>query len=374
MLTAGHKLDIGGESMIGQCVRHAHLGSPSKRGRSDPLRQPAAARHALRDGPAPQHAHRVHRRADGPQRPGSRVHRGGRHDSAIDGRSGGDRHRERPALPRAQDEIVRRQAIEAEIIQFNESLERRVRERTAELEAANRELETFSYSVSHDLRAPLRSINGFSQALLEDYGDQLPLDGQDYLKRVRAASQRMSQLIDDILDLSRVTRAEMQRETVSLSTLAQAIAAELHANQPERQVEFAIQPGLKAYADPQLLHIVLENLLGNAWKFTSKHAQARIEFGQTRVDGVPAYFVRDDGAGFDKTYASKMFMPFQRLHAVTEFEGNGIGWRPSSASSIATVGGCGPRAPSSAARRFTLHLSEDSPCHSTSHHWFSRAR
>jgi PAS domain S-box-containing protein len=326
MLTAGHKLDIGGESMIGQCVRHAHPRIALK-AREEPIRfdnpllpgtrsEMALPLNTLTGGIGARTVHSAQEAAFTEEDVTILQSMVDQVAIAI----------ENARLYRAaQDEIVRRQAIEAEIIQLNESLERRVRERTAELEAANRELETFSYSVSHDLRAPLRSINGFSQALLEDYGDQLPLDGQDYLKRVRAASQRMSQLIDDILDLSRVTRAEMQRETVSLSTLAQAIAAELHANQPERQAEFAIQPGLEAYADPQLLQIVLENLLGNAWKFTSKHAQARIEFGQTRVDGVPAYFVRDDGAGFDKTYASKMFMPFQRLHAVTEFEGNGIG-------------------------------------------------
>jgi light-regulated signal transduction histidine kinase (bacteriophytochrome) len=194
-----------------------------------------------------------------------------------------------------------------------------------ELEQANKELEAFSYSVSHDLRAPLRSIDGFSQALLEDYEDKLEAEGKDYLRRVRAASQRMSQLIDDMLNLSRITRAEMRSENVNLSALAEAIAAEIQEAQPERQVEFVIGKDISAQGDPHLLRVVLENLLSNAWRFTSKHPRARIEFGATQQEGKPVYFMRDDGAGFDMAYVDKLFVPFQRLHTETEFPGTGIG-------------------------------------------------
>jgi PAS domain S-box-containing protein len=194
-----------------------------------------------------------------------------------------------------------------------------------ELEQANKELEAFSYSVSHDLRAPLRSIDGFSQALLEDYEDKLEAEGKDYLRRVRSGSQRMSQLIDDLLNLSRITRAEMRYEKVNLSTLAEAIAAELQETQPDRQVEFIIGKDITAHGDSHLLRVVLENLLSNAWKFTSKHPRARIEFGATQNEGKQIYFVRDNGAGFDMAYVDKLFVPFQRLHTETEFPGIGIG-------------------------------------------------
>jgi len=194
-----------------------------------------------------------------------------------------------------------------------------------ELAAVNKELESFSYSVSHDLRAPLRSIDGFSQALLEDYPDKLDEQGKNYLKRVRSNTQRMGELIDDLLKLSRLIRSEMKPEMVNLSTLAQSIATELQKTQPERQVEFVITPGLSAKGDEHLLRLLLENLLGNAWKFTEKHSQARIEFGSTRADGKQVFLVRDDGAGFDMTYADKLFAPFQRLHSVSEFPGVGIG-------------------------------------------------
>jgi len=193
------------------------------------------------------------------------------------------------------------------------------------LAAVNKELESFSYSVSHDLRAPLRSIDGFSQALVEDYPDKLDEQGKDYLQRVRSSTQRMGELIDDLLKLSRVTRSEIKLEMVNLSTLAQSIATEVQKTQPERQVEFVITPGLSAKGDEHLLRLLLENLLGNAWKFTAKHPQARIAFGSTRVDGKQVFFVRDDGAGFDMTYADKLFAPFQRLHSASEFPGIGIG-------------------------------------------------
>jgi light-regulated signal transduction histidine kinase (bacteriophytochrome) len=205
------------------------------------------------------------------------------------------------------------------------ALEKRVAERTAELAALNAELEAFAYSVSHDLRAPLRGINGFSQALLEDYADKLDADGQDYLQRVQAASQHMGQLIDDLLKLSRVTRAEAFHETVQLSDLAQTIATDLHQQEPERQVEFVIAEGLAAKGDARLLRVALENLLGNAWKFTAKNPCARIEFGDIRQNGNRAYFVRDDGVGFNMAYADKLFGAFQRLHSAAEFDGTGIG-------------------------------------------------
>ncbi|OYE04158.1 hypothetical protein CDG79_14825 [Nostoc sp. 'Peltigera membranacea cyanobiont' 232] len=224
-----------------------------------------------------------------------------------------------------QTEINERKKAESEILRLNVQLEQRVAERTAQLEATNKEMEAFSYSVSHDLRAPLRSIDGFSQALLEDYADKLDALGQNYLQRVRAATQRMAQLIDDLLNLSRLTRSEMRCEKVDLSALVEAIATELHKTQPERQVEFAIAPGLVTNGDAHLLRVVLENLLGNAWKFTGKHQKARIEFGLLQQDDTNVYFVRDDGTGFDMAYIEKLFGAFQRLHAMTEFEGTGIG-------------------------------------------------
>ena len=200
-----------------------------------------------------------------------------------------------------------------------------LRRHTAQLEAANVELDAFAYSVSHDLRAPLRSIDGFSQALLEDYAGRLDAAGQDYLQRVRAATQRMATLIDDLLDLSRVTRSEMTIAPVDLSELARELATELTSGDPERHVEIVITPDVAVRADRGLLRVVLQNLMGNAWKFTGKRSDARIEVGVVAADGERAYYVRDNGAGFDMAYASKLFGAFQRLHRVTEFPGTGVG-------------------------------------------------
>jgi PAS domain S-box-containing protein len=208
---------------------------------------------------------------------------------------------------------------------LDEELEQRVAERTWQLQAVNKELEAFAYSVSHDLRAPLRSIEGFSQVLLEDYAHWLDTQGRDYLQRICSASRRMAQLIDALLNFSRVTRVEMQRDKVDLSALACAIAAELQQSQPERQVEFIITPGLVANGDSHLLRVALENLLGNAWKFTRKRPKTRIEFGNIEKEGQTIYFVRDNGVGFDMAYADKLFSGFQRLHSPAEYEGTGIG-------------------------------------------------
>jgi PAS domain S-box-containing protein len=215
-------------------------------------------------------------------------------------------------------DVTERKRAQDNILNLNKSLE----QHSAQLEAANKELEAFCYSVSHDLRAPLRSIDGFSQALLEDYGDKLDDSGKDSLNRVRAATQRMGQLIDDMLNLSRVTRSDMRLERVDLSAMAAAVVAELRKNQESRSVAVIIQDGLTAYGDLRLLRVVLDNLIGNAWKFTSKRDDARIEFG-VRADG--GFFVRDNGAGFDMAYSQKLFGAFQRLHAMNEFAGTGIG-------------------------------------------------
>ncbi|WP_437510320.1 sensor histidine kinase [Sorangium sp. So ce1099] len=212
------------------------------------------------------------------------------------------------------------------LARLNAELERRVAERTAELEQVNTELEAFSYSVSHDLRAPLRAVAGYCRILEEDYAAALDEEGRSALARALAAARRMGQLIDDLLSLSRLTRAELHPERVDLSELAREVVSALRERDPTRDVDVRIAPGLVDLCDPRLLHVMLENVLGNAWKFTANRARAEVELGVTPRDGAPpVYFVRDNGAGFDMAYAQNLFAPFQRLHAASEFEGTGIG-------------------------------------------------
>jgi len=226
---------------------------------------------------------------------------------------------------RLMQEIADRTRAEDEVRKLNDDLEALVAERTRQLKAVNKELEAFAYSVSHDLRAPLRAVEGFSQALLEDYTDALDAQGKDYLKRVSSEARRMAQLIQDLLILSRVTRAEMNLQPVDLTALATDIFEMLRSGEPSRQVQVHVAPGLAAHGDPRLLRQVLENLLGNAWKFTSNRQDARVDFGSEARDGSQTFWVRDNGAGFDMEYADKLFTPFLRLHGMTEFPGTGVG-------------------------------------------------
>jgi light-regulated signal transduction histidine kinase (bacteriophytochrome) len=238
----------------------------------------------------------------------------------------------KPGPARGRDEIgrldmaLRRAAItirlrDRELRDLNTTLERSLHDQ----QILNRELEAFSYSVSHDLRAPLRSIDGFAQALREDWGDRLDEAGQDHLARVRNAAQRMGRLIDDLLKLSRLSRAQVVRDDVDLTQIARDIAGELKDRNPTRQVTWKFDNDLHARCDPSLARIMLENLLGNAWKFTSKTPDAWIEFSLDRETSPATFVVRDNGAGFDMKYADKLFAPFQRLHGEREFPGTGIG-------------------------------------------------
>jgi PAS domain S-box-containing protein len=219
------------------------------------------------------------------------------------------------------EDITERKLVDEQVKQLNHSL----LQHATQLESANRELEAFSYSVSHDLRAPLRSLDGFSRALLEDYGHSLDDTAKDYLERIRGAAQRMGQLIDDILQLSRLTRQEMNMQKVDLTSMAGAIVSELRHSSPDRDVAVTIAPSMTTQGDPRLLHVALANLIGNAWKYTCRRPVAHIEVG-VRTDGMtPVYYVSDDGAGFEMQYAGKLFGAFQRLHSVEEYEGTGIG-------------------------------------------------
>ncbi|UFS69763.1 ATP-binding protein [Geomonas sp. RF6] len=231
---------------------------------------------------------------------------------------------QRAMLNILEDFDTERLKSEAANREINEGLQslKKAKEAT---DTANRELEAFSYSVSHDLRTPLQSIDGFSLALLEDYGDSLDDRGKDYLRRVRVATQKMAQLIDDLLKLSRLTRSELTATGVNLSALASRVVSELQSREPERVVEIRIQEEVEATGDPDLLKVLFDNLLGNAWKFTGKTRDAVVEFGSTEIDGKVVYFVRDNGTGFDMAYADKLFSPFQRLHLEKDFPGTGIG-------------------------------------------------
>lgn len=233
-----------------------------------------------------------------------------RHETEITARS----------LDQSRIEIERKAN---EVYILNESLELRVQQRTAELEATNKELEAFSYSVSHDLRAPLRTIDGFSLALEEDYADVVGMEGKDYIQRVRAGVQRMGGLIDALLQLSRITRADIERKAVDVTEIAESVAEQMVNQSPEQTIHFSIEQGLKASADAGLLRVALENLFGNAVKFSSKKAESQVGFGWD--DGQKAFFVTDNGAGFDMTYKEKLFGAFNRLHGDRDFKGSGIG-------------------------------------------------
>lgn len=230
--------------------------------------------------------------------------------------------RDRERIAANADEIA---ALNRQLTEANEVLEDRVAQRTSELAQSNEELEAFSYSVSHDLRAPLRTIDGFSLALQEDFGGKLDEQGKDYINRVRNGVQRMGTLIDSLLQLSRVTRYEAQRERVDLSELATTVFGDLHAQHPQRKVHWTAEPGLAAEADPRLMRVAFENLIGNALKFTARTDDATIMFGSSPQNGKTVYFLRDNGAGFDMKYVDRLFTAFQRLHGEREFKGSGIG-------------------------------------------------
>ncbi|MBU6440405.1 MAG: PAS domain S-box protein [Betaproteobacteria bacterium] len=239
----------------------------------------------------------------------------------IDGRPVGSARilRDVTHLRKAQQEL------REQVLQLNADLERRVAERTAELSAANRELDAFAYAVSHDLRAPLRAMSGFSQALLEDYSDELPEQGRLYLRQVDIASHKMGELIEGILALSRSTRGEVRRDPVDLSALGEQLLGELAREEPARRVQWEVEPGLRAQADPRMVEAVLRNLLSNAWKYTARAEPARIRLCAAELDGAGGFAVEDNGAGFDMAHAARLFRAFQRLHRQDEFPGLGIG-------------------------------------------------
>jgi PAS domain S-box-containing protein len=223
------------------------------------------------------------------------------------------------------EDITDRRKAEEELRRHRDHLEEMVKERTKNLEAVNKELSAFSYSVAHDIRAPLRSIDGFSKALLEDCAESLNEESRSYLGRIRTSSQLMAQLLDDVLNLAHVSQADLTRRDVDLSKIARSIAAEIKEAEPSRDTEFVIEPDIVVNGDATLLSLVMKNLLDNAWKFTAKTMHAKIEFAREQKDGKRIYFVRDNGVGFDAAYVDKLFNPFQRLHSKTEFHGTGIG-------------------------------------------------
>jgi PAS domain S-box-containing protein len=232
----------------------------------------------------------------------------------------------RPARMVLAHDVTERLLAQQALQTLNETLERRVDERTRELAVANEELESFSYSVSHDLRAPLQVIDGFSRALASRHAERLDGQARHYLERIRENTRQMGQLIDDLLALARVTRAELVTEDFDLSVLAQRTVEKLRQRFPDREVDLVVKQPMPCTGDQRLLAIVMDNLVGNAWKFTSRVAHARIEVGcRAGEDGIPMYFVADNGAGFDMAYADKLFKAFQRLHGMAEFEGTGIG-------------------------------------------------
>jgi len=223
-----------------------------------------------------------------------------------------------------EDVTEKKQALE-KIKNLNLELEERVQQRTVELVAANHELETFSYSVAHDLRAPLRGMSGFSQLLLDDYGDKLDVTGQGYLQKISVAGKRMGQLIDDLLSLSSLTREKMHKDAIDLTAMAQQVVGDLRNSQKGRDVQVTIAANLHAVGDGNLVHIVLVNLLSNAWKFTSKRTTAHIDVGVELTGPDPVFYVRDDGVGFDMAFVNQLFGVFKRLHKIEEFPGTGIG-------------------------------------------------
>lgn len=235
------------------------------------------------------------------------------------------RHRPNAAELKLLGMLAAASTAALENVRRGTELERLVRDKSRDLEAVTRELEAFSYSVSHDLRGPLRSVSGFGKLLAKDYEGRLDEAGKNFLAYITDGTQRISALVDALLELSRVTRAPLERQAVDLSALAEDVVARLREREPSRRVRWQLAPGLHAEGDPRLLRIALENLLGNAWKFTSRRAEAAIEFGLTREAGQDVFWVRDNGAGFEMAYADKLFTPFQRQHRQDEFEGTGVG-------------------------------------------------